>query len=268
MLNTIKPRWVKALSFFFLIILACPHIAVADELGYRVVKSFPHSTSIFTQGLEYRDNFLYESAGKYGESLILKRRLNSTRIHKYRLMDKSVFGEGITLLADKLYQLSWKSQRGFIYNAATLELQKEFSYSGDGWGLTNNGQELIVSNGSSKILFLDLDSFKVKRTITVNLNGEPVDRLNELEWIEGYIYANIWTSSWIVIINPDSGNVVSYVNLANLLPSELTDKKTDVLNGIAYDRERKRLFVTGKYWPKLFQIELFKKTPSKPVVQL
>jgi len=231
-------------------------LPTAKEYGYRVVRSFPHATNIYTQGLEYRDNYLFESGGKYGESTIVKRRLNSTRHEQHSALDNTVFAEGITLMGDKLYQLSWKSQRGFIYEASSLTAQGEFSYRGEGWGLTNNGQQLIMSNGSDRLQFINPSDFTVSHSIDVTLAGKPVTRLNELEWIDGLIYANIWNSEVIVMINPQSGHVVAYVNLDKLLPSHMRTARTDVLNGIAYDFEHKRLLVTGKYWPRLYHIEL------------
>jgi len=231
-------------------------LPAAKEYSYRVLQSFPHATSIYTQGLEYHNNYLFESGGKYGESIILKRRLNSTEPEQYSPLDHTLFAEGITVMGDHVYQLSWKSQRGFIYSASSLTAQGEFSYRGEGWGLTNNGQQLIMSNGSDKLQFINPEDFTVSHSIDVILEGRPVTRLNELEWIDGLVYANIWTSNFIVMINPLSGQVVAYVNLDKLLPTHMKTAQTDVLNGIAYDRKRKRLLVTGKYWPRLYHIEL------------
>ena len=237
-------------------------LAAATEYGYNVVRSFPHDTDIYTQGLEYRDNYLFESGGQYGKSIILKRRLNNNRQKQYTALDGSIFAEGLTLIGDKVYQLSWKSQRGFIYDAQSLAALGEFSYRGEGWGLTNNGRQLIISDGSDQLQFIDPEDFTVSHRIKVSLAGKPVTRLNELEWIDGLIYANIWTSNLIVMIDPNSGKVVGYVNLEGLLPAQLTTARTDVLNGIAYDHQHQRLLVTGKYWPKLYHIELIDKSST------
>ncbi len=232
----------------------------AKEYDFQVINSFPHSTNSFTQGLEYRDGFLYEGTGKRGFSKISKRRLNSVRERDFSKLKKEYFGEGITVLDNKVYQLTWKAQRGFIYDAKSLDVLSTFTYKGDGWGLSNNGKELILSNGSDKLQFINPGDFSITRTTSVTLDDKPVSRINELEWINGHIYANIWQSNRLVIIEPKTGKVTAYVDLAKLLPKKLTTAKTDVLNGIAYDKEHQRLLVTGKYWPRIFHIELIDKT--------
>lgn len=260
----LKPLHLKHLPKKILIFIGCwlsimEHswaVTYAREYQYSVVKSFPHSTDSFTQGLEFHRGFLYEGTGKHGESKVFKRRLNSNRARKTALLARHLFGEGITILNDKVYQLTWKAQRGFVYDANNLNLTSQFSYRGEGWGLTNNGNELILSNGSDKLQFINPNDFSISRVIPVTLNGKPISRLNELEWINGAIYANIWQTNLLVIITPTTGEVSAYVDLSNLLAKELTTTKTDVLNGIAYDAEQQRLLITGKYWPKIFHIEL------------
>jgi glutamine cyclotransferase len=233
----------------------------AKEYQYTVIKSYPHNTDSFTQGLEFHRGFLYEGTGKRGESKIVKRRLNSIRARKISLLADNLFGEGITVFNEKVYQLTWKAQSGFVYDAKNLNLVSRFSYSGEGWGLTNNGKELILSNGSDTLQFINPDDFSVSRVISVTLNGKSISLLNELEWVNGSIYANIWQSNLLVIIEPATGEISGYVDLSNLLAKELTTSKTDVLNGIAYGADHQRLLVTGKYWPRIFHIELTDNTP-------
>jgi glutamine cyclotransferase len=223
---------------------------------YRVINEFPHSTDVFTQGLEFHQGLLYESSGQRGHSMVQTRPLDSNQAIRQTALDNHLFGEGITILGDKLYQLTWQSKRGFVYNKNTLAAEGEFTILDQGWGITNNGQQLVYSDGSHQLRFLNPQNFSVEKTLPVNDNGKAVRWLNELEWVDGLIYANIWRSHWIVMIDPRSGEVVGRVNLKKLLPNSLRSKKTDVLNGIAYDKVTQRLFVTGKYWPRLYQIEL------------
>jgi|TARA_B110000908_G_scaffold154664_1_gene192187 glutamine cyclotransferase len=226
------------------------------EYQYHIVASYPHSTEIFTQGLEYRRGLLYESAGQRSQSRVTKRSLNAAKPIKTTPLLQRYFGEGLSLLNNQLFQLTWQSGRGFIYHPDTLEKIGDFPIDGEGWGLTNNGQHLIVSNGSSQISFVDPENFSIVRTLNVTFDGIPVPKINELEWVDGVIYANIWQSDWIVMIDSQSGYVVGKVFLKNLLPDELRSAKTDVLNGIAFDHQEQRLLVTGKYWPRIYHIEL------------
>lgn len=226
------------------------------EYQYRIVASYPHSTDIFTQGLEYRRGLLYESAGLYGQSHISKRPLNAIDPIKKRPLSNRYFGEGLSLLGNQLFQLTWQSGRGFIYDPETLDKTGDFLIDGEGWGLTNDGQYLITSNGSSQLSFIDPETFGIVRTLNVHFEGNLLAKLNELEWVNGVIYANIWQSDWIVMIDSETGNVVGKVFLKNLLPDSLRSAKTDVLNGIAFDHNEQRLLVTGKYWPRIYHIEL------------
>jgi glutamine cyclotransferase len=206
--------------------------------------------------MEFHEGVLYEGAGKRGESMVLIRSLESIEPVKSVRLEKHLIGEGITILDQRLYQLTWQSQRGFIYDASSLALIEEFKIQGQGWGMTNNGRQLIISNGSNRLTFLDPTTFNIVDDVEVRYHGRPIDNLNELEWIDGVIYANIWRTDWIVMIDPETGNVTGTVSLKGLLPDKLSTTKTDVLNGIAYDDKKKRLFVTGKYWPRLYHIEL------------
>lgn len=242
-----------------LALLAVAPCGAADEpvtYGYRVVESFPHARDVFTQGLVFEGDRLYESAGQYGESRLLVRTLEDTKPLAQRALKSELFAEGITLFGDRIYQLTWRSGRGFIYDAHTLDTLGEFAIDGEGWGITHNHTHLILSDGTDALQFIDPDTFRVIKRLPVRYDGNPVHRLNELEWVDGLIYANIWQSNWIVMIDPESGQVVGKVRLAGLLPGHLKTASTDVLNGIAYDRKQRRLLVTGKYWPRIYQIEL------------
>jgi glutamine cyclotransferase len=206
--------------------------------------------------MEFHEGVLYEGAGKRGESMVLIRSLESIEPVKSVRLEKHLIGEGITILDQRLYQLTWQSQRGFIYDASSLALIEEFNIQGQGWGMTNNGRQLIMSNVSNRLTFIDPNTFNIVDEVDVHNHGRPIDNLNELEWIDGVIYANVWRTDWIVMIDPETGNVTGTVSLKGLLPDKLSTTKTDVLNGIAYDDKKKRLFVTGKYWPRLYHIEL------------
>ncbi len=231
---------------------------------YRVVEQFPHATDVFTQGLVYRDGLLYESAGQYGESRLLTRTLTDTTPIRETSLPPDLFAEGIAVVGDRLFQLTWRSGRGFVYRRDTLEPLREFRLRGQGWGMAYDGERLIVSNGSSELQFLDPDTLETVKTLTVTRRDRPVAQLNELEWIDGLIYANVWRTDLIVMIDPDSGRIRGEVNLEQLLPSVLRRARTGVLNGIAYDAAGQRLLVTGKYWPRLYHIELQPPATAKP----
>jgi len=223
-----------------------------------LVNTFPHDPKAFTQGLIWHDGNLYEGTGQEGQSNVRKVDLASGKVLLQTNNAKDVFGEGITLINGKIYQLSWRNRKGFVYDAKTLKQLKEFPLNTEGWGLTNNGTELIVSDGSSNIYFLQPDTFRELRRIGVTARYGYVGDLNELEYIDGFIYANKWYTNYILKIDPDNGKVVSRADLSQLksiVQSELTDPESSVLNGIAYDSVGKRFFVTGKYWPKLFEIK-------------
>ena len=249
------------LAFISSLTSACPtvnpeKINTIIEYQYKVIARYPHNPNVFTQGLEFYRGELFESAGRRGHSKVLKRTLTSSKpIHQHRLA-KQFFAEGITLLNDQLFQLTWQSKRGFIYNPNTLQLTGDFTIKGEGWGMTNNGKQLIISNGSHQLTFIDPKDFSVRNIVDVTFDNKPLNNINELEWVDGLIYANIWQSDLIVMIDPKTGKVVGKVLLSNLLPVHLKTVTTNVLNGIAYDRRNKRLLVTGKNWPLLFHIEL------------
>lgn len=228
---------------------------------YKLINTYPHDGTAFTQGLEFHNGHLYESTGQRKKSTIRKVDLKSGEVLQKTNIDDRYFGEGITILNDKIYFLTWQAHKGFIYDLETLEQQKEFPYgrSKQGWGLTNNGTELIKSDGTSTIWFLDAETQKEKRSIQAYNHNQKIPKLNELEYINGKIYANYWQKPLIAIINPENGVVEGIANLSGLvneMRKTQTLKEDDVLNGIAYDKENNRLFVTGKNWKKLFEIEL------------
>ena len=227
----------------------------APVSGYRVVKVYPHDRQAFTQGLQYVDGVLYEGTGQNGQSGIRKVKLETGEVMQHQPLDAKYFGEGITVWNNTIVQLTWQSEIGFVYDKATFKQTKTFTYPGEGWGLTHDGARLIMSDGSAVIRFLDPASFKEIGRVTVRENGVPVKDLNELEYVKGEILANIWKTARLARISPKTGDVVGWVDLSGLLdPREAVG--TDVLNGIAYDAAGDRLFVTGKWWPKLFEIKL------------
>ncbi len=229
----------------------------APTYTYEVVKTYPHDPDAYTQGLIYLDGVLYEGTGQNGFSSLRKVDLTSGEILKYHELSREYFGEGITCFEDRLIQLTWRSNVGFTYDRSTFTFLEEFQYAYEGWGLTNNGEELIMSDGSSTIYFLDPWSYAFMSEVTVKDNGKPVSNLNELEYIKGEIFANVYGTDKIVRIDPASGEVLGWIDLSGLLPEkDIAGRRVDVLNGIAYDAEGDRLFVTGKWWPKLFEIKI------------
>ena len=232
---------------------------------FKILNTYPHDGNAFTQGLEYYNGFLYETTGQNGKSSLRKVELKTGKVVQKINLDKRYFGEGMTIVDGKIFFLTWKANKGFVYNLETFELESEFPYnkSKQGWGLTHSNTELIKSDGTSKIWFLDSSTQQEKRYIEAYTNKQSIPKLNELEFVDGKIYANYWQKPLIAIINPKNGIVEGIVNLTDLVKEmEKTQKlvkDNDVLNGIAFDKERNRLFVTGKNWKKLFEIELIKK---------
>lgn len=222
---------------------------------YEVVNVYPHDASAFTQGLVFYQGVLYESAGHYGQSNLRKVELETGRVLKRVDVPAQYFAEGLALLNGRLIQLTWQERTGFIYDQETFQPLGTFNYSGEGWGLAHDGKSLILSDGTSQIRFLDPNTFQVQRTITVRDRGQAVVRLNELEYVNGEIFANIWYTDRVARINPTNGSVVGWIEFNGLLTPQ-DSSRADVLNGIAYDAATNRLFVTGKLWPKLFEIRL------------
>ena len=223
---------------------------------YKVVNTYPHDRNAFTQGLVYENNILYEGTGLRGHSTLRKVDIETGNILLIHELPSQFFGEGITIYENKIIQLTWQSNVGFVYDKSNFNLIKEFNYSTEGWGITHNGKYLIISDGTSTLHFLDTDNFEEIKRIEVFDNNGPVSRLNELEYVQGEIYANVWQTDYIARIDPHTGQVVGWIELKGLLNSKDFDEPVDVLNGIAYDAENDRLFVVGKLWPHLFEIEL------------
>lgn len=231
---------------------------IAPTYSYKVKNTWPHDRRAYTQGLIFLDGILWESTGQYGSSSLRKVELKTGKVIKQIAVPRQYFAEGMTVFHNKVFQLTWQEQKGFIYDPATFEKQSEFTYSGEGWGLTHDDHSLIMSDGTNQIRFLDPSTLQTTRTISVFERGAPVDKLNELEYIDGEIYANIWQTDRIVRIDPKSGKILGWIDLTGLLKTKDRSGEEDVLNGIAYDEVGKRLFVTGKMWPKLFEIEIVK----------
>jgi len=231
----------------------------------EVVHTYPHDTSAFTEGLFYLNGFLYESTGLEQHSSIRKVKIDTGEVLRKVDIAPQYFGEGIVDWQGHLISLTWKSQTGFVFDLNTFKFQRQFNYPGEGWALTRNDKQLIMSDGTSELRLLDPKTLLETSRIHVTIEGRPLANLNELEWVKGEIYANVWQTSSIVRIDPNSGEVIGVINLAGLLqPSDVVRGQTDVLNGIAYDAKRDRLFVTGKNWPKLFEIRLHKAAATAP----
>jgi glutamine cyclotransferase len=233
-----------------------PSNSDATIYTYNVVNTYPHDRTAFTQGLVFEDDVLYEGTGQYGHSTLRRVELETGDILQIRELSDEFFGEGITIYGNEVIQITWQNNVGFVYDKNSFELLQQFNYTTEGWGITHDGTRLIMSDGTSTLRFLDPQTFEEIGQIEVYDNDTPIARLNELEYIQGEIYANVWREDWIVRIEPDTGQVVGWVDLRGLLTAEDRTEPVDVLNGIAYDAEADRLFVTGKWWPKLFEIEL------------
>jgi glutamine cyclotransferase len=245
-------RWIRAAA----------RAALAAARGRRaagaftVVRRFPHDTSAYTQGLVYAGGVLYESTGLYGHSQVRRVELATGRVTASVTLPVEHFGEGLALLGGRLYQLTWKEQVGYVYDAVTLTQVDSFTYRGQGWGLTTDGSLLIMSDGTATLRFLDPGSFRVRRELTVRDGRSPLLWINELEYARGDLFANIYTSNWIVRIDPATGEVREWLNLSGLLPRRQRTPETDVLNGIAHDEATGNLLITGKRWPALFELRL------------
>lgn len=230
--------------------------AVVPVYGYEVVRVWPHDPRAFTQGLAWRDGELLESTGRY-PSTVRRVRLEDGAVLQRSELDPSLFGEGLTEIGGRVFSLTWRSGRGFVWDADDLEPLGEFDYAGEGWGLTDDGLRLILSDGTPVLRFLDPETFAETGRVDVTLGGRPVARINELEWIDGEVFANVWQTDLLVRIDPGSGEVRGVVDLTGLLPDRRgMNPADDVLNGIAWDPDGRRLFVTGKNWPSLFEIRL------------
>ena len=229
------------------------------EYAYQIVKVFPHDREAYTQGLQYHQGFLYEGTGLNGRSSLRKVQLETGKVLRSIPLSAEFFGEGIAVIGDEIAQLTWRHGVGFVYGLDDFRLRRKFSYSGEGWGLATNGREIFMSDGTADIRVLDPRTFAEKSRFTVRDGGHPVTQLNELEWVEGEIYANVYQTERIARIAPRSGQVTGWIDMNGLLSPVIRSGSVDVLNGIAYDAAGKRLFVTGKLWPSVFQIRVVPK---------
>ena len=243
---------------------AAAHTSPAPEpsdvpvYGYRVIRAYPHDPAAFTQGLAWADGFLYEGTGLEGRSSLRKVDLKTGRVLKIRRLAKGHFGEGIALCGDRLVQLTWQSRVGFVYDRDFRQTGR-FTYSGEGWGIACDGLRLVMSDGTATLRRLDARTFKPVGQVTVTDRGRPVARLNELEFVRDELFANVWGTDSIARIDPESGRVLGWIDLRGLSGTLGVSAEVDVLNGIAYDGRGGRLFVTGKFWPKLFEIRLVRR---------
>lgn len=222
----------------------------------EIVRRYPHDAGAYTQGLVFHEGVLYEGTGMEGRSSVRRVDLETGQVLAKRDLAQRHFGEGIAILGDLLYQLTWRSGEAFVYSVPGLEPRGSFRYFGEGWGLTTDGTSLIMSNGSHRLQFLDPADFSVKRTVDVRSAGSRVSQLNELEWVKGEVWANVYMTDQIARIDPQSGDVVGWIDLTGILTRAERSGQEDVLNGIAYDEAGDRIFVTGKFWPRLFEIRL------------
>lgn len=230
---------------------------VTGDYTYEILATFPHDREAFTQGLEFHDGYIYESTGLRGESTLRQVDLQTGEVLQIHHLEEDLFGEGLTILDGRIYQLTWQAGVGFVYDLETFESLGEFTYEGEGWGLANDGERLVMSDGSNVITFRDPETFEILDEIEVYDDSGPVTMLNELEWIDGEIWSNIWLDDLIVVIDPETGWVTQRIDFTGLLQDEdRGDYRVDVLNGIAWDDVDERLIVTGKLWPVMYQVEV------------
>lgn len=242
-----------ALAAFLLTLISCD--AKVKQYRLEIVKEYPHMRDAYTQGLFFHGGKLYESNGQYGKSSFRILDIESGKALQSFNFNKKYFIEGSVILGDKLYILTWESKVAFIYDAKTLEYESSWSYPREGWGLTTDGKQLIASDGTSKLFFMD-EKFNVKKTVNVKLEGRPIRYINELEYIDGKVWANIYMTDLILIIDPDSGNVEGSIDCSGLLPDKLRDRTTDVLNGIARNPSDGKIYLTGKNWPRMYEVKI------------
>ncbi|MCW4014773.1 MAG: glutaminyl-peptide cyclotransferase [Candidatus Bathyarchaeota archaeon] len=258
-----RQHWVIILSIIGIIAVSSATVVPLNNspvdteafyYTYTVVNTYPHDEDAFTQGLVFEDSVLYEGTGHYGESSLRRIELETGNVTKLHLLSDNLFGEGITIFEDKIIQLTWQNNIGFVYNKSSFELLQTFEYPTEGWGITHNGSVLIMSDGTANLYFLDPETFQTVGQVEVH-DKEPIDLLNELEYIDGMVYSNIWKEDLIVIIDPQTGQVSGWIDLTGINDSA-NQATSGVLNGIAYDPNEDRLFVTGKRWTQLYEIEL------------
>ncbi len=246
---------IVLLSFLLILLIASSSALSAPLLAYRIVKTYPHDPSAFTQGLVMDGKTLYEGTGIQGVSSLRRVELATGKILAIRRLEPAYFGEGIAVEGQRIVQLTWQSGKGFVYEKGSFHLLSEFTYSGEGWGITHDGESWIMSDGTPTLRFLDAKTFRVLKRVCVTDDGQPVGRLNELEYVEGAIYANIWGVDLIARISPQTGAVTGWLDLGGLRKQLGGAGRAEVLNGIAWMPSHRTLLVTGKYWPKLFEIK-------------
>jgi len=244
------------ISVFIVCFAFCTYFADTKTLSYEIIDKYPHDPEAFTQGLIWHDGLLYEGTGLYGRSSLRQVDLKTGIVLKKISLPAEFFGEGITIFNNRIYQLTWKSNIGFIYDLDSFQQLETFSYSHEGWGITHDGKRLIISDGTPVLHFIDPFTFKETGHIRVYEKDKPIYRINELEFVKGNIYANIWQSNKVAIIDPGTGQILAWLDLTDILKQEDICQKVDVLNGIAYDMKNEYLFITGKLWPKIFQIKI------------
>ena len=245
-------RWAAVLA----VVLQTASPAAAPVSGYKVVATFPHSTQSYTEGFLYLDGLFWEGTGLKGHSSVMANQPETGKVLQHRDLPEQYFGEGIVDWGPNLYEWTWQSHVCFVYDRFSLQLVKQFSYDGEGWGMTRSAREIITSDGTATLRFRDPTDFQEIRHIVVRDGAEPIERLNELEFIKGEIYANVWHSDRIARISPQDGHVIGWIDLTGLLPESQKVNDESVLNGIAYDQRHDRLFVTGKQWPAVFEIQV------------
>ena len=236
-------------------------VCQVPQYTYKVIHAYPHDPLAFTQGLEYHGGVLYEGTGLEGSSMLRKLDLETGKLVKSTPLEEQYFGEGITVLNNRIFELTWQTHKGFVYDQASFQQIDTFNYPGEGWGLTNDGKQIYMGDGTSEIRCWDPATLKETRRIKVHDGDKPVNMLNELEYVKGEIYANVWQTDRIARISPQDGRVLGWIDLSGLLTEDERSHGADVLNGIAYDPQSDRLFVTGKLWPKLFEIKLLQRHP-------
>jgi glutaminyl-peptide cyclotransferase len=240
--------------------------AAPMQYGYKVVNKYPHDRTAYTQGLEYREGVLYEGTGLNGRSTLRKVKLETGEVLQQVHIGDAFFGEGITVLPQQIVQLTWQAGMGFVYDRSTLRMLHTFNYPGEGWGLTNDGKRIFMSDGTAQLRRWDYSTLAEQQRVTVRDGDKEIAALNELEFVKGEVYANVYTTDRIARINPETGKVVGWINMDGLLPASVR-AETDVLNGIAYDAAKDRLFVTGKLWPTLFEIQLVPAAARKEIAK-
>jgi glutaminyl-peptide cyclotransferase len=264
--RVISIRKLAALALGLAVLAAVPARAAVPVYGYTVVHTYPHDPGAFTEGLFYLNGFLYESTGLEGKSDIRKVDLATGKVLQRHAIDPKYFGEGIIAWKGRLAELTWQTQIGFTYDLSTFKPRSTFHYPGEGWALTHDDKRIIMSDGTPQLRFLDPATLAETGRLNVTINGRPLAMLNELEWVKGEVLANVWQTNYIVRIDPKTGQVTGVIDLSSLMAQEQgKGRSIDVLNGIAYDAEHDRLFVTGKLWPDLYEIKLTGPTPGLAV---